>query len=53
MSATTSPLPAERRVVVMVDGDFPGPEHPEARRVIAAVSGADALIVAPLGPVAG
>jgi hypothetical protein len=48
-----STLSAERRVVVVVDGDFPGAEHPEARRVIDAVSGAHALVVAPAGPVAG
>jgi hypothetical protein len=48
-----STLSAERRVVVVGDGDFPGAEHPEARRVIDAVSGARALVVAPAGPVAG
>jgi hypothetical protein len=48
-----STLSVERRVVVVVDGDFPGAGHPEARRVIDAVSGARALVVAPAGPVAG
>lgn len=46
-------LSPERRVVVVVDGDFPGAGHPEVGRVIDAVSGAHALVVAPAGPVAG
>ncbi len=52
MSATTTPS-AERHVVVVVDGDFPGAGHPEARRVIDAVSGGHTLLVAPAGPVPG
>lgn len=49
---TTTISPAGRRVIVVV-GEYPGADHPDARRVTGAVTGADVLLVAPAGPVAG
>lgn len=48
MPTTTSP-----RVVVLIDGAFPGTDHPDVRRVTREVTGADVFLVSPTRPVPG
>lgn len=45
--------PTLRRLLVLVDGPFPGDQHYRAGLILARAQGADVLVVAPTLPVAG